>query len=875
MGWMLILLALLVLSGWAFHIPDLTSVVPGLATMKANTAAAFLLTGVALLRRNHRDGAVYALGVLVIGTITLLEFLLNSDFGIDQLLVRDPYSIEHGRMSQITGAGFMILGPALALMKSPSRTGRRISRALGVLVWALGFIALLGYSYDTQALYQVRPYSSVALHTALALVIAAIGVQCANPTEGIVSRIHAANAGGLMLRQLFPAALLVPYLLGLGIFVVEKQVGWATGFSLALLVASIVFCLVVIMMLNARRLEREDLARREMNRALEERTAQLQAGEELLKTFVKHAPAAVAMFDRDMRYLQVSDRWCADFSLDSSKTPGRWHYEILPDVPERWKEFHRRGLAGETLHVEEDRWDRADGRSIWVRWEIRPWGNREGLSEGILIFSEDITERKRTEEALEESKERLAGLVASAMDAIIAIDEEQRILLFNAAAEEIFGCPIAEAIGSSIDRFIPPRLRPAHSTHIRHFSETGVTNRAMTSLGALFGLRASGEEFPIEASISQVEVSGKKVFTVIIRDITERHRAELAVRESEERFRLVANTAPVLIWMSGPDGRCTYFNQPWLDFTGLPIETQLGDGWAQGVHSEDVRSCLGTYAYALGRRESFQMQYRLRNRDGVYRWVFDIGVPRFNSDGSFEGYIGSCIDVTERKMAEDALAELSGRLIEAQEEERKRVAREIHDDYNQRLALVAIDLERLAQRIGDVSVEAGQQLHELYNRVSELGCDLHSLSHSLHSSTLENLGLVAGVKALCEEFSEQQSMQVDFAHKNVPRGIPGDAALCIFRVAQEALRNIKRHSGANRAAVRLEWSDGKVHLAVSDRGKGFDAKEPLAKRGIGIRSMEERLRPLGGQLAVQSRPREGTRIDAWLPFQVAASQGVG
>ena len=871
---MLIALALLVLSGWVFHIPALTSVVPGLATMKANTAAAFLLAGIALLRRNQSDVKLYSLGVLVIGSITLIEYLLQSDFGIDQLLVLDP-SVERGRMSQVTGTGFTLLGPALALMESRSLTARRISRALGLLVWAVGFIALLGYSYDTQALYQVRPYSSVALHTALGFIVAAVGVQCANPTEGIVGRIHAANAGGSMLRQLLPAALLVPYLLGLGTFVVQEHAGWATGFSVALLVASIVFCLVVIMMLNAGRLEREDLARREMNHALEERTAQLQAREELLKTFVRHAPAAVAMFDRDMRYLQVSDRWCADFSLDSSTTLGRRHYEVLPDVPERWKQFHRRGLAGETLRVEEDRWDRIDGASIWVRWEIRPWGNREGLPEGILIFSEDITERKRTEEALQQSKEQLAGLVESAMDAIIAIDEEHRIVLFNAAAEEIFACPMAEAIGSSIDRFIPLRFRAAHGTHILHFSETSVTNRAMSSLGALFGLRAGGEEFPIEASISQVEISGKKVFTVIIRDITQRHRAELAVRESEERFRLVANTAPVLIWMSSPDGQCTYFNQPWLDFTGQPLDTQLGDGWAQGVHREDVKSCLGTYITALGRRESFKMQYRLRRRDGVYRWIFDIGVPRFNSDGSFEGYIGSCIDVTERKLAEDALAELSGRLIEAQEEERKRVAREIHDDYNQRLALVAIDLEKLAENLGDLSVEAGQQLRELNNRVSELGADLHSLSHSLHSSTLENLGLVAGVRALCQEFSEQQGMQVDFAHENVPRGIPGDAALCLFRVAQEALRNIKRHSGAHRAAVRLEWSDGKVHLAVSDRGRGFDAKKPVAERGIGIRSMEERLRPLGGRLEVQSRPMEGTRIDAWLPFEVAASQGVG
>ena len=228
-------------------------------------------------------------------------------------------------------------------------------------------------------------------------------------------------------------------------------------------------------------------------------------------------------------------------------------------------------------------------------------------------------------------------------------------------------------------------------------------------------------------------------------------------------------------------------------------------------------------------------------------------------------------DITERKMAEKALASLSGRLIEAQDEERKRIARELHDDYNQRLAMVAIDLEQLAENVGESSGETGQKFHVLLDRVSGLGTDLHSLSHRLHSSTLESLGLVAGLKAFCREFSDQQGIQVDFANENVPRGIPEDASLCIFRIAQEALRNVKRHSDSNRAEVRLEQLDGRLHLSVSDHGRGFDSNKPPAERGIGIHSMEERLRLLGGKLEIQSRPMEGTRIDAWLPLKMASA----
>lgn len=352
-------------------------------------------------------------------------------------------------------------------------------------------------------------------------------------------------------------------------------------------------------------------------------------------------------------------------------------------------------------------------------------------------------------------------------------------------------------------------------------------------------------------------------------DVTDRKQAEEALRESEERFRLVANTAPVMIWMSTPDRLCNYFNQPWLDFTGRSLEAEIGNGWVERVHPEDLETCLETYSSAFDRRESFRMQYRLQRKDGAYRWVFDMGVPRFNPNGSFAGYIGSCIDITEQKLAQEALADLSGRLISAQEEERKRIAREIHDDYNQRLAVVANQIEALAEQVEESPEETADQLHELWNNVSELGADLHSLSHRLHSSTLENLGLVAGTKAFCQEFAYQQAMQVDFVHKDVPPRIPADLSLCFFRVVQEGLRNVKRHSGAARAEVRLEGIGEKLYLSISDQGKGFDVNERAARDGIGIRSMEERLRSLGGQFEIHSQPMKGTTIEASLPLKVA------
>ena len=196
----------------------------------------------------------------------------------------------------------------------------------------------------------------------------------------------------------------------------------------------------------------------------------------------------------------------------------------------------------------------------------------------------------------------------------------------------------------------------------------------------------------------------------------------------------MSNTAPVLIWMSGTDKLCTYFNKPWLDFTGRPLSAELGNGWTEGVHAEDLQRCLEIYTQAFDRRESFRMEYRLRASDGEFHWILDMECPRFNPDGSFAGYIGSCIDVTERKLAEEALYSISSRLIEAQEQERTRIARELHDDFSQRMALLAIELDRLKQDIPDSNGDALNRMDKLRQHASEIGSDIQALSHELHSA---------------------------------------------------------------------------------------------------------------------------------------------
>jgi PAS domain S-box-containing protein len=342
--------------------------------------------------------------------------------------------------------------------------------------------------------------------------------------------------------------------------------------------------------------------------------------------------------------------------------------------------------------------------------------------------------------------------------------------------------------------------------------------------------------------------------------------AEAVVRESEGRFRLVANTAPVLIWMAGSDKLCTYFNQPWLDFTGRSVDLELGNGWAEGVHSVDLRRCMDTYTQAFDRHEGFRMEYRLRRHDGEYRWVLDIGVPRFNQERSFVGYIGSCVDITDRKLAEAALAVVSRKLIDAQEQERTRIARELHDDIGQRLALLTIGLERLQENSPDLPAEVRSSMGGLQKQTSQIATDVQALSHELHSSKLEYLGIAAAMKGFCRDFGEQQSLEIDFKSHDLPSSLSSDISLCLFRVLQEALHNSAKHSGARRFEVQLWETSDEIHLTVCDSGAGFDIEAAKQSRGLGLISMEERLRLLEGTFSIESQPRRGTTIHARVPL---------
>jgi PAS domain S-box-containing protein len=408
-----------------------------------------------------------------------------------------------------------------------------------------------------------------------------------------------------------------------------------------------------------------------------------------------------------------------------------------------------------------------------------------------------------------------------------------------------------------------------HAARMRTAFDAGQAYRAEYSI-----VRPDGEiRIVVESGQPKYDSQQRPVSMIgTLLDITEARRAEELFRESEERFHLMADVTPIMMWTAGVDKRCTDVNQGWLRFTGRTIERELGEGWIEGVHPEDLQKCVSTYEEAFRERMPFTIEYRLRRYDGEYHWISNAGSPRFLSDGTFAGYIGCCVDIHDRKEVELARLELAGRLMNAQELERARIARELHDGIGQQIALLNIRMQRVATSISQEQGPIYSGMQKLSSDLAAIGNDVSHLSHQLHSSELEYLGLTAAITGLCRRFSEEYPIQVACECKGIPAGLENKIALTILRVAQESLHNVAKHSNAKTARLELSCVAPELVLVVCDNGDGFDVQKDRTNAGLGLISMRERVVLVGGQFVIDSKPGIGTTVMARVPLSGNSSQ---
>jgi len=302
---------------------------------------------------------------------------------------------------------------------------------------------------------------------------------------------------------------------------------------------------------------------------------------------------------------------------------------------------------------------------------------------------------------------------------------------------------------------------------------------------------------------------------------------------------------------------------------GIPLEAYSADvkDYRRRIHPEDRERVWEAISEARKKNKCYTAEFRVLREDNTVRCLRANGIFLYFHDGKAKRMLGTAVDITDARIAEEALATVGSRLIAANEWERTWIARELHDDVNQQIAVLGIRLDRLKQHVSASTADVQTEVAEPYQRITHLGKNVQALSHRLHSSKLDYLGIVAAGRSFCEELSAQYQLQINFSHAGVPRKLPPEISLCLFRVLQEALQNAVKHSGVRQIKVELCAQHGEIQLTVLDEGIGFDSQNAMINRGLGLISMHERLQLVKGQLSIRSEKGRGTTICARIPIQ--------
>ena len=344
------------------------------------------------------------------------------------------------------------------------------------------------------------------------------------------------------------------------------------------------------------------------------------------------------------------------------------------------------------------------------------------------------------------------------------------------------------------------------------------------------------------------------------------------LRESEARMTLAADAANLGMWFGDILNQRLWTSDQCKRLFGYAPHTELTpEDLHARVHPEDRALRERAIEQALAGAGKYDPQFRVVLPDGTVRWLASAGRVERDAAGNPTRFLGVAIDITERRNAEAAARDLGGRLINAQEKERSRIARELHDDLSQKLALLSVELEMFGQRPSAQTGSIAGQMQEFSGELKRLATDVHRLAYDLHPAKLDQLGLAAAVRGFCKDLAVAHEIAIACELRDVPRELPDDLALCLYRITQEALQNAIKHSGATGAKVELAAQAGELRLLVMDDGHGFDPQAVEARASLGIVSMRERVRMVRGQISVQSHAGEGTRIEVRVPIPPQAA----
>ena len=595
----------------------------------------------------------------------------------------------------------------------------------------------------------------------------------------------------------------------------------------------------------------------------------------------EQAAVGIAHVGLDGRWLRINKKLCDIVGYSAAELELLRFQDIThPQDLDADLGLVQRLLAGEMSScMLEKRYLRKGGEVVWIQLAVALVRSHDHEPLYFISVVNDIDDRHRVESALAQAQGRLEAVVASAMDAIISVDDLHRVVLFNPAAEAMFGWAEAAMLGQPLSTLLPDALRGLNASRIRQAVADGKANRRRIALNALRGQRADGSWFPIEASISSVQQGSQRLFTLVLRDVSERDRIEKFLRDAATRYRQLFDGNPHPMWIR--DARslaCLQVNDAALRHFGYSRDEFLALSF-EDLFAPEQAPALRAALADVTRTPSTDTVWQMRTRQGELIEI-EITWQRLEIEGH-SAVAALAQDVSEQRRtaqqvleSREALRALLHRLNRAQEEERVRVAREVHDELGQLLTGLKMDLRWIERRLTEPGL--APQLLPVLDRVvaaAELNdltiSTVQKLAAELRPGVLDQLGLPAALAQRVRQFRQRTGLGCTLHCAEELAALPNALASELFYICQEALTNITRHAQAQQVLVNLDLDNGTVRLQVEDDGIGADLSAPALTGSLGLLGMRERARHHGGTITLESVVPHGLRVVAVLPWPVA------
>lgn len=944
-------IGLVVLLGWFADVAVLKGILPGLATMKPNTALGFMVGGTALFllapvdapRGRRTTGRILAAGILVLGLITWSEYLTGWHAGIDGLLV--PGSDVSLRMSSATALCFLLTGFALVLLDF--QVGRIVWPAqwLALGVGTAGLMGVTGYLQGPETLYRVSGFSSMAIHTATGFLMLSGGVLLARPKRGWVETLTTDGFGGVVARYLIPAAVALPLLLVVLRRFGERHHLFDAGQGPLFFTFAYVMLLVALVWWLAATLNRVDAGRREQeervrlaNETLEEqvslRTGQLRSLNQRLEAEIAtRREAEKALRESESRYRSVTEQlpqlvwtclpdgrcdylgpqWVAYTGIPEAVQLGYgWAEQVHPDdrkeATEAWQRSASSGVALDT----DFRIRRADGVYRWFKTRALPLRGEGGTIVRWFGTNTDIDDQRRTEKALRElgqelenrveartreleqqveaarlSQERFQRLFDSSPDAILIADRPGRIVQVNEQAAKLFGYTRKELLELEVEALVPGRFRDGHVGHRASFH----ANPHARPMGAgleLFGLRKDGEEFAIDLLLSPMEEEGRPLVMAVVRDVTERKRAESALRLSEDRFRSAVEYSAIGMALVSLEGRWLQVNPALCEILGYSGAELMKLTFQDITHPDDLDDDLAHVGSLLaGDVTNYQLEKRYYQSSGQIVWAHLIVSLVRGDDGKPVHFVAQIQDVTERVRAREDLERAVAEL-ERSNRDLQQFAYVASHDLQEPLRAVGgcADIFRSRYR-GKIDARADELIQHMVDgarRMQRLIHDLLDYSRAGREDgdrqAVDLAGSVATALANLQQQMEDSGAEIDVGTLPTVAGNAGRLAQLFQNLVGNALK-YRGERAPHVAISAVELVDRPLwKVSVRDNGIGIEQRfhhkifgifQRLHTRseyegtGIGLAVCKRIVEVHGGEIWVESAPGEGTTFHFTLP----------